>query len=170
MWTARTVYLSEIEGRYWIVVVNLVFLLLLMFVLRWQRKMYTYFGPSLCTEFHLIEFSHFFLCVFLCPVPRPKPLSTVITQRLERRANSQSALILAVMDKVAEAGKLLAEEDGEGRKEEEPDKQISVAKRTDFPERWVFLETVSVARLCSFGLLLLVVGNIERFAGEVSKP
>ncbi|KAL8578235.1 hypothetical protein ACOMHN_040996 [Nucella lapillus] len=51
-------------------------------------------------------------------VPRPKPLSTVVTQRAERRANCQSAMILAVMDKVAEAGRLLAEEEGFDDEEE----------------------------------------------------
>ena len=76
----------------------------------------------------------------LWPVLRPKPLSTVITQHSERRANSQSSLILAVMDKVAEAGKLLAEEewDGEGGQEElqeEMDRQAARTKRKDFTER-----------------------------------
>lgn len=42
-------------------------------------------------------------CMAFVSVPRPKPLSTAVTKTVERRVNSQSALIMAVMDKVAEA-------------------------------------------------------------------
>ncbi|XP_076472311.1 uncharacterized protein LOC143301802 [Babylonia areolata] len=63
-------------------------------------------------------------------VPRPKPLSTVVTQRAEHRANSQSAMILAVMDKVAEAGKLLAEEEGLGEEEREEEEEVGVVAAT----------------------------------------
>ncbi|KAK7093209.1 protein ELYS-like [Littorina saxatilis] len=52
-------------------------------------------------------------------VVRPKPLSTAITQHAERRANCQSSLIMAVMDKVAQAGTLLARhEEGDREKQE----------------------------------------------------
>lgn len=45
-------------------------------------------------------------------VPRPKPLSTAITGRAEVGPRSRSALVLAVLEKVAEARTLLAAGDG----------------------------------------------------------
>ena len=59
----------------------------------------------------------------------------MITQHAERRANSQASLILAVMDKVAEAGKLLSTDEGE--EQEETTQQKLPALRKSLGERLV---------------------------------
>lgn len=44
-------------------------------------------------------------------MPRPKPLTTVVNKQLDLQVNSQSTLIMAVMEKVVEAERLLSNDE-----------------------------------------------------------
>ncbi|KAK7496763.1 hypothetical protein BaRGS_00011972, partial [Batillaria attramentaria] len=64
-------------------------------------------------------------------VMRPKPLSTMVTKCVERQVNSKSSLVMAVMDKVAEAEKVMAEEEQEAESMDIQREELNVPQKMD---------------------------------------